>query len=135
MATSNGELLIVYNIVRNGSLWSNVVFEKEIIETSELDFEHRKAHNFVWQGCFFLSFSQLRRPIGLKFSQACFVFIWWDTPSEKSGRWQLPIVSSTLRKRWLSVKLFLATFRIYRSNLKPIKYIGKKLVMTSNDKN
>ena len=27
----NGELLIVWNIVRNWSLWSNLVFEKEVI--------------------------------------------------------------------------------------------------------
>ena len=32
-----------------------------------------KAYNFVWQGCFFFHyFSQLRRPIGLRFSQVCY---------------------------------------------------------------
>ena len=31
LVTSNGELLTVKHIVRNGSLWSNVVFEKEVI--------------------------------------------------------------------------------------------------------
>ena len=29
LVTSKGDLLVVKNIVRNGSLWSNVVFEKE----------------------------------------------------------------------------------------------------------
>ena len=28
---SNGELLIVQNIVRNGSLWNNIDFEKRVI--------------------------------------------------------------------------------------------------------
>ena len=42
--------LIVYNIVRNGSLGSDVVFEKEVtfhefdFETSELDFEVSKSN-------------------------------------------------------------------------------------------
>ena len=59
LVTINGELLIVQNIVGNGSLLSNVVFEKEVIvhefdfETSELDFAVSKssmivkAHNSV----------------------------------------------------------------------------------------
>ena len=46
---SNGERLIVWNIVRNGSFWSNVVFEKGVIfrkfyfETSDLEFEVSKS--------------------------------------------------------------------------------------------
>ena len=42
---SNGELLIWKNIVRNGSLWNNVLFEKEVIfyefdfKTMDLEFE------------------------------------------------------------------------------------------------
>ena len=54
LVTNNGELLIVQNIVRNGSLWwSNVFFEKEIIfhefdfETSELAFEVPKSR--IWK--------------------------------------------------------------------------------------
>ena len=45
LATSNGERLVVQSIVRNGSLWGAVVFEKEVIfkefdfETSDLEFE------------------------------------------------------------------------------------------------
>ena len=45
----NGERLIVLNIVRNSSLWSEVVFEKEVIfhefdfETSSLEFEVSKS--------------------------------------------------------------------------------------------
>ena len=64
---SNGELLIVWNIVRNGSLWSNVVFNKKRsifpwiwfrdlrISIWGLEIKH-KAHNLVWQGCFFLHY-------------------------------------------------------------------------------
>ena len=50
---SNGEGLIVLNIVRTDSLWSGVVFEKEAIfhefdfETSELDFEVSKSS--IWK--------------------------------------------------------------------------------------
>ena len=36
LVLSNGELLIVYNIVRNGSLRSNVVFEKKAISHSHI---------------------------------------------------------------------------------------------------
>ena len=38
LVTRNGKLLIVQNIVRNGSLRSNVVLEKEVI-FHEFDFE------------------------------------------------------------------------------------------------
>ena len=50
---SNGERLIVSNFVGNGSLWSNVVFEKEVIfhefdfETSDLEFEVSKSS--IWK--------------------------------------------------------------------------------------
>ena len=67
--------------MRNGSLWSNIVFEKEAIlhefdfETSDLEFEVSKSS--IWKhttscdkGVFsFIIISQLRRPIELKFSQ------------------------------------------------------------------
>ena len=38
LGNRKGELLIVYNIVRNGSLWSDVVIEKEVI-FHEFNFE------------------------------------------------------------------------------------------------
>ena len=50
------------NIVRNGSLWSDVVFQKEAIPHSNIKilqawslFRHLNAHKFVQQGRFFLS--------------------------------------------------------------------------------
>ena len=30
LVTSNGEMLVVYNNLRNGTLWSNAVLEKEV---------------------------------------------------------------------------------------------------------
>ena len=77
---SNVKLLIVENIVRNGSLWSNVVYKNEVIfhkfdfETSDLEFEIPKSS--IWkhttscdEGVFhFIHISQLQRPIELKFS-------------------------------------------------------------------
>ena len=65
LVTSNRERLIVQNIVRNGSLWSDVVFEKEVVFLKfrfwGLEIKHLKAHNFVWQGCF-IFFSYLATP-------------------------------------------------------------------------
>ena len=42
LVTSNGELFIAWNIVRNSSLWNNVVMGKEA-----------RSHKFVQQGCCF----------------------------------------------------------------------------------
>ena len=71
--------------MRNGSLWSRVVFEKEVIfhefdsKTSRLEFEVSKSS--IWthttpcdKGVFsFIIISQLRRSIELKFSQVCYL--------------------------------------------------------------
>ena len=49
MVTSNGERLVVWNIVRNSTLWSALVFEKEVIfhefdfETSDVELEVSKS--------------------------------------------------------------------------------------------
>ena len=69
LVTNNGERLMVWNIMTNGSLWSGVVFKKKVIfhkfdfETSKLryrnwglEIKHLKAHNFLWQGCFFFHY-------------------------------------------------------------------------------
>ena len=81
---SNGELLIVKNIVRNSSFWSNVIFEKEVIfhefdfETSDLDFEVPKSSILKHttpcdKDVFsFIIISQLQPPIELKLSQVCY---------------------------------------------------------------
>ena len=90
--------------MRNGSLWSNVVFEKEVtfdeldFETSYLDLEVLKSS--IWKhttlcdkGVFsFIIMSQLRQPIDLKFSQVCYFihmlrYIEWED-------WSLTITNS-----------------------------------------
>ena len=79
LVTSNGELLVVYNIVRNGSLLSNLVFEKKVeILTKILGFRpikkksHLNAHKFVQQWSFyFIIFLQLRWRTESAFSQIC----------------------------------------------------------------
>ena len=84
LVRSNGKLMIVWNIVRNGSLWSNVDFEKEVIfhefdfDTSESDFEVPKSS--IWKLCatkgVFSSIviSQLRQQIEIKISQFFYAF-------------------------------------------------------------
>ena len=96
--------------MRNGSIWSNVVFEKEAIfhefdfETTDLEFEVSKAS--IWthtslcdNGVFyFIIISQFRRLIELKSSQILYIFcICWDTAGEKTGLWQLSIVSNIFK--------------------------------------
>ena len=95
--------------MRNGSLWSRVVFKKEVIfhrfdfkTSNNLDFEVSKSS--IWKhttscdkGVFsFIIISQLRRPIELKLSQVCyFMHTCWDTPTVKAR--QLPTVSSVFK--------------------------------------
>ena len=65
--------------MRKGSLWSNVVFEKEIIvhefdfETSDLAFDN-VSKSSIWEHTtsLLIIISQLRRPFELKFSQVCY---------------------------------------------------------------
>ena len=126
LVTSNGELLIVYNIVRNRALWSNVVFKKEVIfhefdlETSDLEFEVSKSS--IWKhtsSCFFFhTNSYLTTPVDQSSSNFHRFVIWcvcWDktldtigncqrpvfslgvTPSENTGLWQLPKVSNVFK--------------------------------------
>ena len=70
-----------------------------------LEIKHRKAHNLC-NKCAFSSIilSQLRRPIEPDFSQVSyFMHICWDTSSEKTGLWQLPIVSSVFNTSLIKV--------------------------------
>ena len=98
--------------MRNSSLWSDAVFEKEVIlsefdfETSSLEFEVSKSS--IWKhttlcgkGVFFFFESYLTTP---KTNQAqmftCLLFYafkCWDTASEKTGLLQLPIVVSVFK--------------------------------------
>ena len=105
MVTGNGERLRVKNIVRNGSLWSDIVFEKEVIfhefdfETSNLEFEVSKSS--IWKhttscdkGVFsFIIVSQLRRPIELNISQVGY-FMYIMLRYTKCEDWSLTITNS-----------------------------------------
>ena len=101
MITSNGERLIVY-IVRNGSLWSNVVFEKQAIfheldfETSDLELRSRNqasasAQLYVTR-VFFLSLlsRNFNDRLSSNFHRFVILCICWDTPNVKTSLWQLP---------------------------------------------
>ena len=79
----------------NASLWSTIVFEKEVISHSintKPFFMHLKAHKVMQQGCFFFHYSlatsmtNWAQPFLCKF---------WDTPSEDTGLWQLTNYFST----------------------------------------
>ena len=91
--------------VWNGSLWSNIVFEKEVIfhlniwiwfRDLRIRFwgpEMKHLKNFLWQGCFFfyyyLATSTTNRV------QICELVIWCI--SEKTALWLLPKVSSVFK--------------------------------------
>ena len=96
--------------MRNNSLWSDVVFEKERIfhefdfETSDLKFEVSKSR--IWKhttSCdnwvLFLSLISRNFDDQLSSSRHRFVIfcICWDTPTVKTSLWQLPIVSVSLK--------------------------------------
>ena len=95
-----------WNIVRNGSLWSAIFFEKEVIfhefdiETSDLELEVskssvRKHTTLCDKDVFFLSLLSRNFDdwLSSNFHRFVILCICWDTPSEKTGLWQLPIVS------------------------------------------
>ena len=112
--------------MRNGSLWSDKVFKKEVnfhkfdLKTSELDFEVSKFS--IWKhtatcdkGVFsFIIILQLRRPIELKFSPACYLMHCWETLlSEKTGLWQVPIVSNVFNVNLLFCFGFCTIFKSF----------------------
>ena len=80
LVTSNGGWLIVCNTVRNGSLWNNVVFEKEVICHSNIKrllawnpLQASKRSPLCSKGMFsFIFLLQLQWPIESKISQVCF---------------------------------------------------------------
>ena len=64
-----------------------------------LEINHQNAHNFVWQGCFFLSL--LSRKFddrsSSNFHRFVILCLCWETPTVKASLWQLPIVSSAYK--------------------------------------
>ena len=88
--------------MRNGSLWSNVVFEKQVFSYLNINrlqpwtlIRHLKAHTFVQQGWFFFHYSLatlMTNWVKMFADLSC-----WDTPSENTGLWQLPNVYSAFK--------------------------------------
>ena len=58
-----------------------------------LEIKHPKAHVFVWQGWVFFSSIIISLQLSPNFTGLLF-YEYWDAPSEKTGLWQLPKVSS-----------------------------------------
>ena len=134
--------------MRNCVLWSNVVYEKEIIcheldfETSELDVEVSKSS--IWKHttacarvCFFFNY-YLTGSATNYWAQIvtwCVVCICWDTPSEKTGLWQLPIMSSVFTHKpfWErysigQTKRFKLLYQCFNNKSISKVYLGKILV-------
>ena len=83
--------------------FSRIWFRDLKFRILSLENKHLRAHNFLWR--VFLSFiiiSQLRQPIELKSHRFVILCMCGYTPSEKTGLWQLPIVSTVI-KRMLSI--------------------------------
>ena len=102
LVTSNWKRLVVENLVRNGSLWSNfqqIWFRDLKFRIWGLEIKHLKAHNFVWPGIFFfhcyLATSMTNR--AQVFTDLLFLCICWNTPTVKASLWQLPIVSTAFK--------------------------------------
>ena len=82
--------------------FSRIWFRDRKFRIWGLEIKHLKAHNFVWQGCFFLlllsrNFGDRLISINVhRFVILC-IGLCWDTASEKTGLWQVPIVSSVFK--------------------------------------
>ena len=65
-----------------------------------LEIKHQKAHNFVWQGCFFLSLisRNFDDRLSSNFHRFVILCICWDTPTVEASLWQLPIVSTAFNE-------------------------------------
>jgi len=107
--TSNGERLMVKNIVRNGSLchsfrersyFPRIWFWDFKFRTGGLEINHLNAHRTSWQACFFLSLlsRDFDDRLSSNFHRFVILCIRWDTPTVKASLWQLPIVSSAFKK-------------------------------------
>ena len=97
--------------MRNSSLWSDAVFEKEVIfhqfdfETSSLEFEVSKASiRKHTTSCdkgvfsFIIILQTLADRLSSNFHRFVILCICWETPSKKTGLWQLPIVSTVFKQ-------------------------------------
>ena len=63
--------------------------------------KHMKAHNFVWQGCFFFhSYLATSTTNWAQISQVCYFMHVEIHQERRIGLWQLPIVSSVFKETW-----------------------------------
>ena len=88
-----------------------------------LEIKHLKAHNFVWQGCvyFHCYVATSMTDWAQIFTGLLHICICWDTASEKTGLWQLPIVSSAFigslcRYHIYCISRLCKLYQIYKCN-------------------
>ena len=99
---------------RERSKFPRIWFRDLRFRTWGLDINYLKAHNFVWQ-CFFF-FPLISRNFDERLSSNFHRFvilciICWETPSEESGLWQLPIVSTACNYGCIQPKSAVAAFK------------------------
>ena len=107
--TSNRERLMVLNTVRTAPLkchsfrersnFPRIWFRDLRFRTRGLEINRLNAHNFVWQGLFFLSLlsRNFNDRLSLNFHRFVILCTCWDTPTVKACLWQLPIVSTAFK--------------------------------------
>ena len=94
----------------NGSLWSDVVLRKKsfpLIWFWDLKFRISNIWNHTtWfdKGVFFFH-SYLATPTTKQAKIFTGLLLCWDTPSEKTGLWHLPIVSSVFNHYWCTLRM------------------------------
>ena len=123
--------------MRNGSLRSDVVFEKEVIfhefdfETSSLELEVSKSsikkHTTLCDKGVFLSLlsRNFDDQLSSNFHRFVILCICWDTQSEKTGLWQLPKVSNVFKQKYKLV--FTHIYLVY--NLLRLDNINIRIVL------
>ena len=71
-----------------------------------LEIKHQKAHNFVWQGCFFFHYYLATSTTDwAQIFTGFFLCTCWNTPTVKTSLWQLPIVSTVFLRHNNSIKI------------------------------
>ena len=136
--------------MRNGSLWSDIVFEKEVFfhefdfETSCLELEISKSS--IWthtiscdKGVFFISVlcRNFDDRLSSIFHRLVILCICWDTTSVKTSLWQLPIVSTVFN--YTLLKLETKAFKFDESRLNFLHIFQalclQQIPFTSDNKN
>ena len=81
---------------RERSNFPRIWFRDLRFRTWGLEIDHVNAHNFLWQGCFFLSLlsRNFDDRLSSNFHRFVILCICWDTSNVKASLWQLPIVST-----------------------------------------